>query len=190
MTRKPECVELQSRMVEFFSDQSDQVPPEIEKHLATCPECQLEFAQLRQVLHELRENATLSETVPEHLLSAVESRLDATEQVKPADRKSTKARNVLILQYSYLASLTVIIWLTLLHAQPMLNSWLTANNLLSALPVVDEYGLFLAFFAAGGIFALISSPLIIKTSTTRPDAGKRGGFFTRLFSGGLRIFAC
>lgn len=190
MNKKPECVDLQSRMVEYFSSPPDKLPEDIERHLTTCPECKLEFTQMNEALLLIRDSANRYEEVPEHLLASIEAELDHTEQLRPVVRKSNQARNILILQYSYLASMAVIIWLSILLIQPMFASWLTANDLISASPFLDEYGLFLAFFAAGGIFALISSPLIIKTAARNSGPDKKYGFFRRLFSSGLRMFAC
>ncbi len=190
MTKKPQCVELQSRMVEYFSVPPGQIPDEIKRHLDICTECQQEFTELTKVLVDLREQSEVGELVPDHLFNAVEARLDATAQLKPAPKRSNKVRNMLIMQYSYLAFMSVVIWLTILTAQPILIAWLSENGIISAMPLLNEYGLFLAFFVAGGIFALISSPLIIRTIARRSLREKETGFFSRLFSGSLRMFAC
>lgn len=190
MNKKTECVELQSRMLEFFANPQADVPEGIETHLETCPECKLEFTQMTQALELIKDSADLYEDVPEALLESVEAKLESTEQLKPALKKSNKSRNILILQYSYLSSMAVIIWLSILLIQPMFISWLAENGLTSASPILVEYGLFLAFFATGGLFALISSPLIIKTARKHSRIEKKYGFFRRLFSSGLRIFAC
>ncbi|HPW60375.1 MAG TPA: hypothetical protein PLK58_17140 [Candidatus Rifleibacterium sp.] len=191
MNKRPECVELQSRMVEFFSGPPGQtVPAEISAHLEGCPECRTEFDQLCQTVEILQRSEVTLTAVPEHLLAAVESRLDATPQLRPMVSNSNEVRNLLIVQYSYLAFMSVVIWVTLLFAQPFMTGWLVANGMESAIPLFNEYGLFLAFFAAGGIFALISSPLIIRTIAQTSNREKKTGFFYRLFSGSLRMFAC
>jgi len=46
------------------------------------------------------------------------------------------------------------------------------------------------FFVAGGLFALVSSPLIIKTALRQPDGEKKFNLLRRLFSVGMRTFAC
>ncbi len=190
MNKRPECVELQSRMVEFFSGPPGQaVPAEISAHLEGCPECRIEFDQLCQTVDMLQQSKATVTTVPENLLAAVESRLDATPQLRPMV-SNNEVRNLLIVQYSYLAFMSVVIWVTLLFAQPFLTGWLVANGMESAMPLLNEYGLFLAFFAAGGIFALISSPLIIRTIAQTSTREKKTGFLYRLFSGSLRMFAC
>jgi hypothetical protein len=190
MNRKPECVELQSRMVEYFSEPTEVLPQEIERHIESCPDCQLEFKQMQQTLHLIQDAAKLPEEVPEQLLEQIEAKLDTVKQLKPEYAQSNKARNILILQYSYLASMAVIIWLTLLLTQPIFNSWLAINEFACSMPVLEDYSLFIAFFIAGGIFALISSPLIIKTSDRQTLSKKKSGFFRRIFSSGLRLFAC
>lgn len=191
MNKRPECVELQSRMVEFFSGPPGQaVPAEISAHLERCPECRVEFDQLCQTVDMLQQSATTVAAVPEQLLTAVENRLDATPQLRPMVSSSNEVRNLLIVQYSYLAFMSVVIWVTLLFAQPFLTGWLAANGMESAMPLLNDYGLFLAFFAAGGIFALISSPLIIRTIAQTSNREKKTGFLYRLFSGSLRMFAC
>ncbi len=191
MNRKPQCVELQSRMVEYFSGPPGQaVPEEIRNHLDSCGECRQEFAELNKVLEDMVREAEVQEVVPEHLLVAIESRLDSTPQLRPAARRSNRVRNLLIMQYSYLAFMSVVIWLTILFAQPILTGWLAENSMSSGVPMLNEYGLFLAFFVIGGIFALISSPLIIRTLVSNSTREKKTGFFARLFTGSLRMFAC
>ncbi len=190
MNDKPQCVELQSRMVEYFSGPPGQVPEEIQQHLNICPECQQEFVQLSETLVHLQKCDAVPEAVPDRLLVAIESRLDATPQLKPVSRQMNKTRNLLIVQYSYLACMSVVIWLSILLVQPSLNGWLLEYGLVSNIELVNDYGLFLAFFAAGGIFALISSPLLLKNVTRNPMREPRSGFLSRLFSGSLRIFAC
>lgn len=191
MNKRPECVELQSRMVEFFSGPPGQaVPAEISAHLEGCSECRTEFDQLCQTIEMLQQASATLTDVPEHLLAAVESRLDATPQLRPVVSNSNEVRNLLIVQYSYLAFMSVVIWVTILFAQPILTEWLVANSMESAMPLLNEYGLFLAFFIAGGIFALISSPLIIRTIAQTSTREKKTGFLYRLFSGSLRLFAC
>jgi len=189
MKRKAECVELQSRMVEYFADPLRQVPDAIAAHLRECEECRIEFEQMQQVMAHLESAAALDEAVPAHLLSAVESRLDTVTQLRPAVRRN-RARNVLILQYSYLAAMAVIIWLSLMLVQSHLTGWLADNELASSLALINDYGLFLMFFVAGGLFAIISSPLIIKTALRQPDGEKKFNLLRRLFSVGMRTFAC
>jgi hypothetical protein len=190
MKNKNECVELQSRMVEYFAGPPERVPEAIEQHLADCEECRLEFSQLNQVLGGIKESADKYEQVPEHLFDAVEARLDATEQLRPAVNRLPRLRNQLILQYSYLATMAVIIWLTLLLAQPVLTGWLIENDMMSSFVILDDYGVFIAFFITGGIFAMICAPLLIKTAMRRSDSGKKFNFLRWLFSAGLRTFAC
>jgi len=189
MKRKTECVELQSRMVEYFADPPRQVPDAIAAHLKECEECRNEFEQMQQVMEHLEKASTIDEALPAHLLSAVESRLDTVTQLRPAVRNS-RARNMLILQYSYLAAMAVIIWLSLMLIQPLLTGWLAENELVSSMAFLNDYGLFLMFFVAGGLFALVSSPLIIKTALRQPDGEKKFNLLRRLFSVGMRTFAC
>lgn len=191
MNRNPQCVELQSRMVEYFSGPPGQVlPDEIKNHLESCGRCRQEFVELSKVLDKLLQESEVQEVVPEHLLAGIESRLDSTPQLTPVTRRSNSGRNLLIMQYSYLAFMSVIIWLTILSAQPFLTGWLAENSMQSSLTLLNEYGLFLAFFAIGGIFALISSPLIIRTLSQSSTTERKTGFFSRLFTGSLRLFAC
>ncbi|MBU1106202.1 MAG: hypothetical protein KKB51_05990 [Candidatus Riflebacteria bacterium] len=190
MKKKTECVELQSRMVEYFASPTEQIPDEIEAHLKGCAECRLEFTQLSQVLKSIEDSAEVYEVVPEHLRIAIEAELDSVQQLIPAVSRPNKVRNLLILQYSYLASMAVIIWLSLLLIQPMLTVWLVENGMVSSFAVLDDYSLFIAFFAAGGIFALISSPLLIKTAMRRSTDEKKFSLLRRLFSFGNRTFAC
>ncbi|NLF95271.1 MAG: hypothetical protein GX569_00950 [Candidatus Riflebacteria bacterium] len=190
MKRKTECVELQSRMVEYFADPPQQLPVDIAAHLKDCETCQLEFAQMQQVLAKLEAGAGDYEAVPEHLLAGIENRLDSVQQLKPAVRSVGRTRNLLILQYSFLSAMAVIIWLALMLVQPMLTGWLAENELISSLAFLNEYGLFLIFFAAGGLFAMVSSPLIIKTALRQPDGEKKFNLLRRLFSFGMRTFAC
>jgi hypothetical protein len=86
--------------------------------------------------------------------------------------------------------MAVVIWLALMLVQPMLTGWLADNQLISSLAFLNEYGLFLLFFAAGGLFAMVSSPLIIKTALRQPDGEKKFNLLRRLFSFGMRTFAC
>ena len=190
MKRKTECIELQSRMVEYFADPPRQIPDVIEKHLSECEECRLEFMQMQQVMTHLTDASCVCEAVPTHLLDVVESRLDSVEQLRPAVRNYSRARNMLILQYSYLSVMAIIIWLSLMLIQPMLTGWLAENELASSLVFLNEYGLFLMFFVAGGLFALVSSPLIIKTALRQPAGEKKFNLLRRLFSVGMRTFAC
>ncbi|PKL46313.1 MAG: hypothetical protein CVV42_16835 [Candidatus Riflebacteria bacterium HGW-Riflebacteria-2] len=190
MKRKTECVELQSRMVEYFADPPRQIPAAIAEHLKDCEECQLEFAQMQKVLTHLEDASEIYEAVPEHLFSGVESQLDSVQQLRPAIQSAGRIRNLLILQYSYLSAMAVIIWLSLLLVQPMLTGWLAENELVSSLAFLNDYGLFLIFFAAGGLFAMISSPLIIKTALRQPAGEKKFNLLRRLFSVGMRTFAC
>ena len=190
MKKKTECVELQSRMVEYFASPPVQVPDEMERHFIDCAECRREFAELQQVLKGIHDSAEIYEAVPQHLLATVEDRLDSVQQLRPAVQSQPRERNLLILQYSYLASLAVIIWLSLMMVQPMLTVWLSENGLVSSFAVLDDYGLFLAFFAAGGLFAMISSPLIIKTAVRRSRNEKKFSILRWLFSTGIRTFAC
>lgn len=189
MNKKPECVELQSRLVEYFSDPPKKVPEEILEHLSHCPRCQEEFEQTRLTLLSLREEANEILVLPDHLLTRIETRLDQTPQAHRPVRKSTKQRNILILQYAYLSTMAIFIWLSLMLIQPIFNDWLLANELSVNLPLIAEYGLFILFFAAGGVFAAISSPLIIRNSKANLPTGEKTGIFRRLFSG-LRLFAC
>ncbi|PKL43168.1 MAG: hypothetical protein CVV41_10640 [Candidatus Riflebacteria bacterium HGW-Riflebacteria-1] len=190
MKKKTECVELQSRMVEYFANPPTQVPDEMASHVRDCAECHREFAELQQVLKGIHDSAEVYEAVPQHLLAAVETRLDSVQQLRPAVQSQPRERNLLILQYSYLASLAVIIWLSMMLIQPMLTVWLSENGLVSSFTVLDEYGLFLAFFAAGGLFAMISSPLIIKTAVRRSNNEKKFSILRWLFSTSIRTFAC
>lgn len=190
MNDKPQCVELQSRMVEYFSGPPGQVPEEIQKHLTTCQVCRQEFDQLEQTLAHLQKSSAVPEVVPAHLLIAIEARLDTTPQLKPVPRQMNQTRTLLIVQYSYLACMSVVIWLSILLVQPSLNGWLLEYGLVSNIELVNDYGLFLAFFAAGGIFALISSPLLLKNLNRNPMREPKSGFLARLFSGSLRMFAC
>ncbi len=190
MKRKTECVELQSRMVEYFADPPQQMPDAIASHLRECQDCRLEFDQMRQVMEHLESAASVDEAVPVHLLAGVESRLDSVQQLRPAVRSVGRTRNMLILQYSFLSAMAVVIWLALMLVQPMLTGWLADNQLISSLAFLNEYGLFLLFFAAGGLFAMVSSPLIIKTALRQPDGEKKFNLLRRLFSFGMRTFAC
>jgi hypothetical protein len=189
MNRNNECVELQSRMIEHFSDTKKPLPDEVKKHLEVCSECRKEYEQMHKALTLLHESSGKLEQVPEHLFAEIEFRLDTVDQFKPSYVSSNKSRNLLILQYSYLATMAIIIWFSLLLTQPMFNNWLETLELIELLPVVQEYSLFILFFAVGGLFALISSPLIIKTKINK-EAGPARGFLRRMFSSGLRIFAC
>ena len=190
MKKKTECVELQSRMVDYFASPTEQIPVEIEAHLKDCAECRLEFTQLSQVLKSIEDSAEDYDVVPEHLLSEIEAELDSVQQLRPAVNRPNQIRNLLILQYSYLASMAVIIWLSLLLVQPMLTGWLIENGMVSSFAVLDDYSLFIAFFAAGGIFALVSSPLLIKTSLRSSTGDRKFSLLRRLFSFGVRTFAC
>lgn len=190
MNKKPECVEFESRLVDYFSNPPPSVPGDIAEHLAGCELCKNEFIEMQKVLELVVSEKQSCESVPEHLLAGIEARIDAEPQKQPGRiRNKNRQRNIMILQYSYLASMAVIIWMSLLLIQPLFNDWLTANELLPAISIVAEYGLFLLFFAAGGLFAAISSPLIIKNSRANlPEPGKTT-VFRRLF-GSLRLFAC
>ena len=189
MNKKPECVELQSRLVEYFSDPPEQVPEEIECHLKNCEACRIEFEQTRHALELLKEDASAVAAVPEHLFAQIEERIEQCPQAFRPASKSTWQRNILILQYSYLATMAVIIWFSLMLGQPILNDWLIANELLVSLPLLAEYGIFILFFAVGGIFAAVSSPLIIRNNRPFTVNSTRAGFLRRLFTG-LRMFAC
>ena len=190
MNKKPECVELQSHMVEYFSEPSVDVPAEIRDHLQSCKDCKAEFEQICQTLEMLEKDRAIFEEVPAHLLSEIESKIEDTPQLHGSVLKSSRQRNLMILQYSYLSAMAVIIWMSILMYQPLFNDWLLANELMTYLPVLlAEYGLFALFFAAGGIFAAISSPLIIKSTRISLHVPEKSGFFRRLFSG-LRLFAC
>ncbi len=189
MNKKPECVELQSRLVEYFSDPPGQIPEEIESHLKQCATCRIEFEQTCHALELLKENAAEPEPVPEHLYAQLEAKIERCPQAYRPASQSTWQRNVLILQYSYLATMAVIIWFSLMLGQPLLNDWLVANDLLVSLPILAEYGIFILFFAVGGVFAAVSSPLIIRNNRPFSVNSTKAGFLRRLFAG-LRMFAC
>ncbi|MFZ5949194.1 MAG: hypothetical protein ACOYXC_00695 [Candidatus Rifleibacteriota bacterium] len=189
MNRKPECVEMQSRLVEHFSEPPGEVPEDIARHLANCDICRNDFEQMQQALETIRSDREIVEAVPVHLLAAIETEINQTPQLERQFVKSSLQRNLLILQYSYLASMAVIIWLSIMLIQPIFNDWLSANQLPITLPLLAEYGLFILFFAAGGIFAAISSPLIIQNRKANLPGHEKVSLFRRFFSG-LRMFAC
>jgi len=191
MKKSPECVELQSCMLEYFSNPDDLLLKEIDKHLLKCAICKKEFEELKHTLTELEKSAAdCSENVPDGLLASIEDRLDSVEQVHRSEQSEIRVRSALMLQYSYLTLMSVIIWLTLLFAQPFLSEWLSHRSLLTAVPLIDEYGLFMVFFVIGGLFALLSSPILIRTALKQGSAEKSEKFFTRFFSTGIRFFAC
>lgn len=191
MKKNPECVELQSRMLEYFSNPDDSVRIEIELHSQNCEVCQKEFNELKLTLAELHNSASSDMTVvPEHLLSSIESNLDSTGQLQKPEQMVSRIRNTLMLQYSYLMFMSVVIWLTLLYAQPFMNDWLKNQSLLTAVPLIDEYGLFILFFAVGGLFAMLSSPLIIRTALKKGPDDNVEKFSFRSFTSGIRFFAC
>lgn len=189
MNRKPECVQLQSRLVDFFSDPAEPVPEEISQHLNQCEQCRIEFEQMKEALELVKQGETVMETVPEHLLAQINDKLGHTAQMPKPVLTSNHQRNMLILQYSYLSLMAVIIWFSIMLIQPLFNNWLQNNELVMSMPILAEYGLFIFFFAAGGIFAAISSPLLIRKTNANLPVGEKSSYFRRLFSG-LSIFAC
>ncbi len=190
MNKKHECAELQSRMIDHFSESDAPLEPEVKAHLAACPGCKQEYEQMQTTLQLIHIGADEPTELPDHLLGEIEERLDSVPQLKPEFTSSHQKRNMLILQYSYLATLAIIIWFSLLLSQPLFNNWLEAYEVVNKLPILQDYSLFIAFFAAGGLFALISSPLIIKTTIDYDAKPGRGGILRRIFSGSLRLFAC
>lgn len=189
--RRPECVELQSRMLDYFSEADASALCEIEKHCQNCQICAAEFEQINSALTRLQTSSeNLNDAVPGHLLAVIEARLDSVEQFRPAESEEISIRSALMLQYSFLSLMAVIIWLTLLFAQPFISELMSTHSLLTAIPLIDEYGLFMVFFIAGGLFAMLSSPILIRSALKKDSDEKNQKLSTRFFSTGIRFFAC
>lgn len=190
MSSKKKCSVIESQLLEYFSNPSDEIPAEIQQHLASCKLCNSEFENMSKAMTIIKEASIESIEVPDYLLNNIETMLDNTEQAMVHNPVSSGTRNRLMIEYTYISILAISVWLTLALGQPMAIAWLSTNGFELSEPILREYGLFILFFLIGGFTALISSPLLIRQEKNKLSESERPTAFKRFFSSYLNLFVC
>ena len=186
------CEQARELMVEAIALGPDSLPAALEAHVGTCPSCRREWEELVGELQALR-SAGAGEPLPEvsvGLFQATLRRLDepresAGMQTAPADRQMPSECSrpdrrpvpagdpglpawwVRVLQHMYLAVLGIGLWVALASGQTAFLEAMSSFGFELSGWVLVDYGLFVTWFIAGGLSALVALPLLLQDAWNR-----------------------
>ncbi len=205
------CDHARSLMSEAFSSELLISNHDLRTHLESCPSCKKEFEEILEALEGM-EKIQIQNPVPSAgLWEKLEKQIIITEQEKPATSWfDLSSKHLFISQYSYITTLGVGLWLSLLYGQPIFHEVIQGFGLPSPEWLFSEYTLFVIFFSLGGFSAIIAAPILVHSGNGKGNnmnPGAWGNFlgrlrrgempegswmfrFYRLLYGNLRLFAC
>jgi anti-sigma factor RsiW len=173
-------------MTEAFAQYPPAPPAELAEHLAHCPHCREEFAQLEQTLQQVQAVREPDSALPDDLWAKLDSRLDTVVQEPLPSAEPWPLKTRLMAEYAYLTLLGICLWGMLTNLQPYFLQALEQAGIPVSEAFLAEYGVFLLFFAFGGLIAMIATPILAGNASAKAPI-RRWLAFTQ---GSLRLLAC
>lgn len=188
-SRGEPCERARDLMIEAMASDPGRPPESLSAHLEVCADCRREWLEMIGELASLRRCA-VEEPLPKmssDLLQRTLLRLDERRAygssddavfdgpladgrtgIRPGqasvDDDGLPAWWVRLLQHAYLATLGIGLWLSLSMGQTWFLEAMRDFGFEFSWWVMLDYGLFIAWFVAGGLSAMVALPLLIQES--------------------------